>query len=114
MKVPYGEGVASHTGPESCAGGGNRVREALTGERAGRPLSRENEAPRKREVRGADAVEVSGRPRWASREREACLVPARSETPRMHGSISYGNREIPRSPGAQVPGRTGNPEGKSR
>jgi hypothetical protein len=41
MKESYGEGVATHTGPESCVvvrkGGG----EALTGERAGRLLSRE-------------------------------------------------------------------------
>ena len=41
MKESYGEGVATHTGPESCVavreGGG----EALTGVRAGRVLSRE-------------------------------------------------------------------------
>jgi hypothetical protein len=32
VKVPYSEGQASHTGPESCAGSGNAVREALTGD----------------------------------------------------------------------------------
>ena len=41
MKESYGEGVATHAGPESCVdvreGGG----EALTGARAGRVLSRE-------------------------------------------------------------------------
>lgn len=41
MKVLDGEGVASHTGPESCAGTGNRAREALTGGRAGEVSSRE-------------------------------------------------------------------------
>jgi len=41
MKEPYGEGVASHTGPESCGGGSNVAAEALTGVRAGQVLSRE-------------------------------------------------------------------------
>jgi hypothetical protein len=35
MKEPYGEGVASHTGPESCGGGSDAIAEALTGVRAG-------------------------------------------------------------------------------
>jgi RNA-directed DNA polymerase len=41
MKEPYGEGVASHIGPESCGGGSNAAAEALTGVRAGQVLSRE-------------------------------------------------------------------------
>lgn len=41
MKVPYDEGVASHIGPESCAGDRKVAGEALTGESAGRVLSRE-------------------------------------------------------------------------
>ena len=41
MKVPYGEGVAIHTGPESCGGGSNVMAEALTGVRIGQVLSRE-------------------------------------------------------------------------
>jgi transposase len=41
VKVPYDEGVASHIGPESCAGGREAVREALTGVRVGQPLSGE-------------------------------------------------------------------------
>ena len=41
MKVPYDEGVASHIGPESCAGDRKVAGEALTGENAGRVLSRE-------------------------------------------------------------------------
>ncbi len=41
MKVHYGEGVANHTGPESCAVYREVCGEALTGERAGQPLSRE-------------------------------------------------------------------------
>jgi hypothetical protein len=41
MKEPYGEGVASRTGSESCVDSRKAVREALTGEHAGRTLSRE-------------------------------------------------------------------------
>jgi hypothetical protein len=39
----YGEGVASHTGPESCAAVREDRGEALTGERVGQPLSGENQ-----------------------------------------------------------------------
>ncbi len=85
------KGVATHTGPESCAvvreGGG----EALTGERAGQPLSRE----RRGIVPGADAVRGSGRQHRLSRQRERQTDPARSKNLRMHGGILHGNREIP-------------------
>src|SRR2546428_14083177 len=98
MQVPYVEGLATHSGPESCAGAGNRDREALTGEGAGWVSSRENHAPRRRVLRGADAVEIGGRPHRARRYGEARQDPARSETPSRHGSNSPGNREIPRPP----------------
>jgi hypothetical protein len=51
VRVHYDEGAAIHIGPESCAGGREAVREALTGECAGQPLSRE-----KVDIPGADAV----------------------------------------------------------
>src|ERR1700736_3961900 len=41
VQVHYGEGIANHTGPESCAAYREVCGEALTGERAGQPLSRE-------------------------------------------------------------------------
>ena len=41
MQVHYGEGVANHTDPESCAAYREVWGEALTGERAGQPLSHE-------------------------------------------------------------------------
>jgi hypothetical protein len=41
MKESYGEGLASHTGPESCAVTCKDQGEALTGVRAGWVLSRE-------------------------------------------------------------------------
>jgi hypothetical protein len=42
MQVRYRKGVAIHPGPESCGAGREDVAEALTGEAAGQPLSREN------------------------------------------------------------------------
>jgi len=51
VRVHYDEGAAIHIGPESCAGGREAVREALTGECAGQPLSHE-----KADISGADAV----------------------------------------------------------
>ena len=41
MRTPDIEGVAIHDGPESCVGVREGVGEALTGVRAGQPLSRE-------------------------------------------------------------------------
>src|SRR3972149_1224240 len=53
MKEPYGEGVATRTGPESCADAREGGGEAWTGGRAGRGSSRgrENGGPH-REVGG--------------------------------------------------------------
>lgn len=50
MGVPCGEGVAIHTGPESCVAVHEDWGEALTGERVGQPLSDEMTN------RGVDAV----------------------------------------------------------
>ena len=104
MQESYGEGLATHTGPESCAADREVGGEALTGVRAGRVLSREIIGP----LRGADAVEKDGRPHRARRYRETRTDPARSETPSTYGSTSHGNREIPRPPAARgAAGRTG-------
>ena len=93
MQESYGEGVATHTGPESCGGVREDTGEALTGGGTGRALSREIHEP----LRGADAVEVSGRPHRLRRHRKAEPDPARSETPGMRPITLHGNREIPRS-----------------
>ena len=117
MRVPCGEGVAIHADLESCAGVRKDGGEALTGESAGRVSSREMSAPwrESRVLRGADAVESSGRPGRVCRQRETHLDPARSKTPSMHGSTLRGNREIPRSPTAErVAGRIGKPQGERR
>ena len=107
MKELHGEGLATHTGPESCAGVREAVGEALTGARAGPVLSREIIG----QLRGADAVEIGGMPHWARRYREMRPDPARSETRCMHGNISHGNREVPHPPEAGgAAGRTGKSE----
>lgn len=110
MQVRNVEGVATHNGPESCGGVGNGAGEALTGERAGRVLNREIE-----QLRGADAVEISGRPYLTGRQREARRNPARSETPCTRGSTVTGNRESPWSPVAlSAAGRIGKSEDSRR
>jgi hypothetical protein len=98
MKVSYVERLATYDGPESCVCVRKDAGEALTGVRAGRVSSRVIHAPRRevRAVRGAEAVEVSRRPHRCCRFGEAVPNPARSQTLRMRGNISLGNREIPR------------------
>ena len=103
MKESYGEGPATHTGPESCEAARKDSAEALTGERMGRVFSRVRNL-----LRDADAVRRSGRQHPVHRYRKVLRSPARSETPCTYGSISYGNREIPCPPGAvRAPGRVG-------
>ena len=77
MKEPYGEGLASRTGSESCAWHSRKAaREALTGAHAGRVLSREMFVNQ-----SADAVPKGGRPHRWMRHCEHALDSARSETP---------------------------------
>ena len=103
MEESYGEGLATHTDPESCGATREGGVEALTGARAGRVFSRERSF-----LRGADAVRRSGRLHPAYRYREIRRDPARSETPCMHVRTSFGNREIPCSPAGDGPaGRVG-------
>ena len=93
MKKSHESGLATHIGPESCGAAREGGVEALTGERAGRVLSRVREL-----LRDADAVGESGRPHRVHRYREVCQSPARSETPCTYGNTSCGSREIPCSP----------------
>jgi hypothetical protein len=88
VRVHYDEGVAIHIGPESCAGGRETVREALTGECTGQPLSHE-----KADIPGADAV------RYAEGHTRGAL----SQAPRRPGVVGdpgmcrhslFGNREV--------------------
>jgi hypothetical protein len=88
MKESYGEGLATHTGPESCGAVHKDGVEALIGARTGWVFSREREL-----LRGADAVEECGRPHPGHRQRKMLWNPARSKTPRMHGNTLRENRE---------------------
>jgi RNA-directed DNA polymerase len=103
MKESYGEGVAHHTGPESCAVDRKVKGEALTGVRTGQPLSGEINMSRMptllSEAEGHTADGVL---------REPFLDPAPSETLRTCGNSVHGNREIPRVPSSDGgDGRTG-------
>jgi RNA-directed DNA polymerase len=116
MKESYGEGLATHAGPESCGDVRKGVVEALTGGSAGQALSREIHAPpRGGLLRGADAVEVGGRPYRERRNCEAPTDPARSETLCTHGNTLRGNREIPRPSGTdEVTDRIGKSKDERR
>ena len=110
MKESYGEGVATHTDPESCGAVRKERVEALTGERAGRVLSR----VRKR-LRGADAVQEGGRQQPSRRYRETPRSPARSIDPvhaRTHHAWEPGGPRSARGNGTA--GRVGKPKGDSQ
>jgi len=90
MKEPYGEGLASHTGPESCVVSREAGREALTGAHAGGVLIREMPGNQ-----GADLVYSWGRQHWRARYREhpldlrgqrppTCMEPPRAGTGRPY------------------------------
>jgi RNA-directed DNA polymerase len=95
MKESHSEGLATHTGPESCVAAREGGAEALTGERSGRVLSRERNLHR-----DADTVGGCGRLHSMHRYRKVQRGPARSQTPSTYGSTSHGNREIPDPPKA--------------
>ena len=97
MQKSHDSGLATHIGPESCGAARKGGVEALTGERAGRVISRERNP-----LRDADAVGGCGRPHRVHRYREVHQSPARSETPSTYGDTSRGNREIPGPPKAAV------------
>ena len=87
MKEPDAEGIAIHSGPESCGHARKVVLEALTGVRAGRVLSRENTVP------GAHAVvPAEGNTNHPAMARGG--GPGVVEDPGMYGSTLRENREI--------------------
>lgn len=88
MQVPHSKGVASHTAPESCVVHREVLDEALTGVRAGQPLSRERNSIR---------VPTPSDPRKATRTgapSQALVRPGVVEDPGMHARSLHGNREI--------------------
>lgn len=90
MKESYGEDLASHTDPESCAVARKGGREALTGACAGELWSRAMMM-----VRGADAVSARGRPRPMSCHGKRHGDLARSKHLCMHSTTARENRESP-------------------
>jgi hypothetical protein len=91
MKESYSEGVASHTGPESCALSREAQGEALTGVHAGQPLSREKIPTFWRPTLSIQAEGNTGRTVIARH----APASAWSKTLRTHGNSSHGNREAP-------------------
>lgn len=97
MKVRHRKGIANHPGPESCGGVREGVVEALTGESAGQPLSRE--------------IRATGAPTLLSEAeghivegatREPSTSPTRSKTLSMRRSSLNRNCEISSVPAVQL------------
>ena len=108
MQVHCTEGVASHSGPESCARIREGAGEALTGERAGQPLSRDSGV-----VPSADAFQiVEGNIARPLMQGHGGLGAV--EDPGMCGRSLYGNREILGLAGEAPPVRTGKARSRSR
>jgi hypothetical protein len=110
VKVSYVEGVANHNGLGSCGVARKGGVEALIEEHVGWVWSRENLTLLRKQqaLRGADALESSGRQHRMHRYCKVRLDSARSKTPSMHGIILCGNREIPRlSAEERAAGRVG-------
>lgn len=93
MKVRHRKGIANHPDPESCGGAREGAVEALTGESAGQPLSRE--------------IRQSGAPTLLSEAeghigegvtREPSTSPTRSKTLSMRRSSPNRNCEISSAP----------------
>ena len=108
MKVRYVEGLAIHSGPESCAVIREGVSEALTGERAGQPLSCErllSRVPTRFETWKATRTGAL----WRASGR-----PGVVEDPGMRGRFLYGNREILGLAGGTLPVRAGKARSRSR
>jgi len=93
MKEPYRKDLASHSGPESCRGGGNSAREALTGENTGREI----------ELRNQDSEVPTLLHLWeghteGDHDGEPPEDLAESKALRMCGHSLHGNRESQAAP----------------
>jgi hypothetical protein len=109
VQVPDSESRANHTGPESCAGVGHGVGEALTGEGTGRVGS-----PAIGLLLGADALRTRGRPPRRRREGEAATAPAESATSAWTATLRAEPGRPCLWPGERSPGPHGAPEGHDR
>lgn len=91
MKESYGEGPASHTGPELCAGVREGAGEALAGARTGGVLSREIQAKIGAPTQSKHA---EGNTAWTGIAR-SMAGPARSKTSCTPGNSPHRNWETP-------------------
>lgn len=108
MQVRCTEGLANHSGPESCAVSREAGREALTGVRAGQPLSCErlkSRVPTRFETWKATRTGAL----WRASGR-----PGVVEDPGMCARSLYGNREILGLAGRLMPVRIGKVRNHSR
>ena len=109
VKVHHGEGVAIHIDPESCAGGCEAAREALTGARAGQPLSGERLHNRSADViqsaEGNTAVRVIASAQPAPRHRRPWHV---------RRSLAWEPRGLRAATGCRSRGRIGKARCRSR
>src|SRR3990172_8331755 len=88
VQVHYDEGVASHIGPEPCAGIREGVGEASAGEHAGQPLSRE------RMISRAPTLSTERKATRAGVQSRASVWSGVVADPGMYGRSLHGNREI--------------------
>jgi hypothetical protein len=88
VQVPHSKGVANHVVPESCVVHREVQREALTGVRAGQPLSRERDSIRVPTLSDSRKATRTGAPS------QAPMRPGVAEDPGMHARSLHGNREI--------------------
>ena len=109
MKVHYGEGVATHTGPESCVWRCEASGEALTGECAGQVVSGESNQS------GVPMPSWQQKATGANPSLRGCAPPRVVWDPGMYIRRLHGNRESSATaPWCQPWGRIGKAGGRSR
>jgi hypothetical protein len=102
VKVHHGEGVAIHIDPESCAGGREAAREALTGARAGQPLSGERPHNRSADVIQSAEGNTAGRAIASTRS-----APRHRRPWHARRSLAREPRGLRTATGCRSRGRTG-------
>jgi hypothetical protein len=103
VKVRYGEGLATHTDPESCAVTREGFGEALTGARIGGVSSGESYV-----FRGADVVVACRRQQGEARHRKDLNYPASSLDPQhVRTSLVREPGDLRPALGSRAQGRVG-------
>lgn len=97
MKESHGEGLATHTGPESCGASREGGDEALTGARAGQDIE-----PRKFAYSGKPTLSCYAEGNNRCTDKARCAGVPRGHRPCARSeNTSFGSREIPRFPKAE-------------